>query len=257
MAIDISNRPDRPFRKITVSQKRKKGITSDLLKLIAVIAMITDHIAWAFVPFGSIAGQVMHVIGRITAPVMCFMAAEGYYKTRNVKKYAQRLGIFALISHLPYTFFQTGKLEIIYQTSIMFPLFLGVIALIIRDSPKYETAVKNMIILLICLFSMAGDWGCMAVIWILIFAGRQYSRKVQLQYFCISGAVMIVMNIIFNALNGCWYNNLFQLGIYLAVPLMLNYNGVRRGGKAYKWFFYIFYPAHLLVLAILKYVVFK
>ena len=166
MAIDISNRRSGHIRRIAIPKKRKKGLTSDLLKLIAVIAMVIDHIAWSFVPFGSIAGQVMHVIGRITAPIMCFMAAEGYYKTRNVKKYAQRLGIFALIAHFPYTFFQTGKFEIIYQTSIMFPLFLGIVALVIRDSPKYETAVKNMIILLICLASMIGDWGCMAVIWI-------------------------------------------------------------------------------------------
>ena len=86
MAIDISKRPDGPIRKFTIPQKRKSGITSDLLKLIAIIAMTVDHIAWAFVPFGSIAGQLMHVIGRLTAPIMCFMVAEGYYKTRNVKK---------------------------------------------------------------------------------------------------------------------------------------------------------------------------
>lgn len=257
MAIDISNRREGSVRRITITQKRKKGLTSDLLKLIAVIAMVIDHIAWSFIPFGSIAGQIMHVIGRLTAPIMCFMVAEGYYKTRNVKKYAQRLGIFALISHFPYTFFETGKFEIIHQTSIMFPLFLGVVALIVRDSPKYETAVKNMIILLICLVSMIGNWGCIAVMWIVIFAGRNYSRKTQMQYFCVLTAVMIVLNIILNAVNGCWYNNLFELGAFLAVPLLMKYNGIRRGGKAYKWFFYIFYPAHLLVLAILRYVIFK
>lgn len=80
MAIDISKRPDGPIRNFTIPQKRKPGITSDLLKLIAIIAMTVDHIAWAFVPFGSIAGQLMHVIGRLTAPIMCFMVAEGYYK---------------------------------------------------------------------------------------------------------------------------------------------------------------------------------
>ena len=110
MAIDISNRRDGPIRRIAIPSQRKKGLTSDILKLIAVIAMVIDHIAWAFIPFNSIAGQIMHVIGRLTAPIMCFMIAEGYYKTHNVKKYAQRLGIFALISHIPYTYFHTGKI---------------------------------------------------------------------------------------------------------------------------------------------------
>lgn len=159
MAIDISKRPDGPIRKFTIPQKRKPGITSDLLKLIAIIAMTVDHIAWAFVPFGSIAGQLMHVIGRLTAPIMCFMVAEGYYKTRNVKKYAIRLGIFALISHFPYVFFSSGRFYLIHQTSVMFPLLLGLAALVVRDSPKYEPTVKNMIILVICLISMVGDLG--------------------------------------------------------------------------------------------------
>lgn len=255
MAIDISNRRDGHIRRVAIPQKRKSGLTSDLLKLIAVIAMVIDHIAWAFIPFGSIAGQIMHVIGRITAPIMCFMIAEGYYKTSNVKKYAQRLGLLALISHIPYTYFHTGKFEIISPTSVIFPLFMGLIALIVRDSTKYETAVKNMIILLICLASMIGDWGCMAVVWIIIFGSRNFSRKTQMQYFCVSCAVMIVLNIIFNAVNGCWYNNLFQLGIFLAVPFLMHYNGIRKSGKSYKWFFYIFYPAHLILLAVIRYVI--
>lgn len=255
MAIDISNRRDGPIRRIAIPSQRKKGLTSDALKLIAVIAMVIDHIAWAFIPFNSIAGQIMHVIGRLTAPIMCFMIAEGYYKTHNVKKYAQRLGLFTLISHIPYTYFHTGKFEIISTTSVIFPLFMGLIALIVRDNPKYETSVKNMIILLICLVSMFGDWGGIAVVWILIFGSRHYSRKTQMQYFCVSTAIMIVLNIIFNAVYGCWYNNLFQLGIFLAVPLLINYNGIRRSGKSYKWFFYIFYPAHLLILSIVRVIV--
>ena len=254
MAIDISNRPDRPVRKVIISGRRRHGITSDLLKLIAVIAMVIDHIAWAFVPFGSPAGQAMHIIGRLTAPIMCFMVAQGYYKTRNVKKYAQRLGIFALISHFPYVFFESGEFQIIHQTSVMYPLFLGVVALIIRDSPKYKTAVKNMIILLICLAAMLGDWGSLAVIWIMIFAEKQ-SRTEQIKHFCIANIIYIILDILLSSVSGQWYHDLFQLGVFLAVPLLFKYNGVRKGGKAYKWFFYVFYPAHLLLLAVIKYII--
>lgn len=255
MAIDISNRPNKNIRQITIHQKRKSGLTSDILKLIAIIAMVIDHISWAFVPFGSILGQIMHIVGRLTAPIMCFMIAQGYYKTRNVKKYALRIGVFAVISHIPYIYFHTGKLGIFYQTSIMLPLFLGLLALIIRDNTRYSVSAKNVIIFILVLISTVGDWGGIAVIWIIIFGSFQYSMNTKIKYFCISTAVIIALNIIFCAANSVWYNNLFQLGIFLAVPFIMNHNGVRKTGNVGKWFFYIFYPAHLLLIGLLKYVI--
>ncbi len=74
------------------------------LKYIAIIAMFIDHFAWLFVNTNSVLGQLMHSIGRLTAPIMCFFIAEGYYKTSNIKKYLFRLGIFAVISILPFSF---------------------------------------------------------------------------------------------------------------------------------------------------------
>lgn len=257
MAIDISNRPDRPVRKIYIPQNKKSGLSSDILKLIAIVAMLTDHIAWAFVPFGSIMGQTMHVIGRITAPIMCFMVAEGYHKTRDPIKYAKRLGLFALISHMPYVYFETGGFNPLHTTSVIFTLFLGLAALIIQDSPKYEPAMKSVFFLIICIISCLGDWNVIAVIWIHFFSVFHYDRKKQMKYFSIVSAVMIVLSIILCAFMGQWYNNLFQFGVFLAVPLLTNYNGVRKSGKTGKCFFYIFYPAHLVLLAVLKYVIFK
>ena len=58
------------------------------LKYIVILAMLIDHIAWAFVPTASIPGQLMHFIGRLTAPTMAFFVAEGYIHTHNIKNYA-------------------------------------------------------------------------------------------------------------------------------------------------------------------------
>lgn len=251
MAIDISKRPDRQIRKITISQKKRSGITSDLMKIIAVIAMTIDHIAWVYVPLNSVLGQIMHILGRITAPVMCFLVAEGYYKTRNVKLYARRLGLFAVLSHIPYVYFETGSVNIFRSfpgTSIMFMLFLGLQALIVMDSGRYSRNAKNIIVFLLCLLSMLGDWGGIGVVWIIIF-GIYRNRKTQIQYFSISGAVMIILSIIFSLTNKApWYGQLFQLGIFLAVPLLYKYNGVRKGGNCSRWFYYIYYPAHMVLL---------
>ena len=80
----------------------KKPLNSNALKYIAIIAMLIDHIAWAFVPFSSALGQIMHLIGRFTAPIMCYFISEGYFHTKDVKKYIFRIGIFAIISQLPF-----------------------------------------------------------------------------------------------------------------------------------------------------------
>ncbi|MCM1227520.1 MAG: conjugal transfer protein TraX [Clostridium sp.] len=253
MAIDISNRPDRPSRKVYFAQRKKSGLSSDVLKVIAIIAMVIDHIAWAFVPFGSIAGQAMHVVGRITAPIMCFMAAEGYYRTRDPIRYAKRLGLFALISHMPYVYFESGSLNPIHTTSVMLPLFLGVLALIIQDSSKIENGMKSILFIVICIISCIGDWNTLAVLWIYFFYSFRNDKKRQMKYFCIVSAVMIVLSTILCASMGRWYNDLFQFGVFLAVPLLMKYNGVRKSGKTGKWFFYIFYPAHLALLAVMKY----
>ena len=70
------------------------------LKYIVIAAMFIDHIAWAFVPTASLLGQVMHFFGRLTGPTMAYFIAEGYRYTRNVKKYAVRLGIFTLLLYV-------------------------------------------------------------------------------------------------------------------------------------------------------------
>ena len=54
-------------------------LTAYQLKVIAIVAMTIDHIAWMWVSATSPAGQLMHTIGRITAPIMCYLLAEGVY----------------------------------------------------------------------------------------------------------------------------------------------------------------------------------
>ena len=81
-------------------------LDSNMIKLIAIIAMTVDHIAWAVFPGypAALLPVVMHLIGRITCPVMCYFIAEGFHYTRDVRKYTARLFIFAVISHFAYIF---------------------------------------------------------------------------------------------------------------------------------------------------------
>ena len=83
-----------------------KKLNSNHLKLIAIIAMTLDHIADLIYPGmqNNIISIILHIIGRLTAPIMFFFICEGFYYTKNLKKYILRLFIFAIISHFAYCF---------------------------------------------------------------------------------------------------------------------------------------------------------
>ena len=68
----------------------ERGLSAYQIKVIAIIAMTIDHIAWMWVPAVTAAGQCMHTIGRITAPIMCYLLVEGYIHTHDVRKYTFR-----------------------------------------------------------------------------------------------------------------------------------------------------------------------
>ena len=74
-------------------QKICRGLDANALKLIAIAAMTVDHVAWLLFPGYPAAAVpvIMHIIGRITCPIMCFFIAEGFYHTHDRKKYALRL----------------------------------------------------------------------------------------------------------------------------------------------------------------------
>lgn len=69
----------------------KKGLNASTLKLIAIITMVIDHISWGFFDFYSWQGYMLHIIGRLTIPIMCFFIAEGFRKTHDLKKYILRM----------------------------------------------------------------------------------------------------------------------------------------------------------------------
>ena len=90
-----------------------KGFDATTLKLLAIVAMVIDHTAWAFVPTNSIWGQVMHAIGRLTFPIMAFFIAEGFFYTRNFKKYLFRMLGFAILSHFAFQYFNFGRIPLL------------------------------------------------------------------------------------------------------------------------------------------------
>ena len=139
----------------------KKGLSAYQLKVIAIVAMTIDHIAWMWVPTVSLLGQCMHTVGRITAPVMCYLLVEGYIHTHDIKRYTMRLGIFAVISALPFYFFEVcagmaaGGMP---SFGMIYTLFLALVVLRVYDSSTLSIMKKRVAIFLLLMLSMLGDW---------------------------------------------------------------------------------------------------
>ena len=146
---------------------QRAGLSATALKLIAVAAMTGDHLGWAFLPNASAAGVLVHLLGRITMPVMCFFIAEGYRCTRSVPRYALRLFFCALASAIPYSYYQTGEL-FSNPFSVLYTLLLGLLAIWACDRIP-QPFLRAAVLLGLFLLSVPGDWGAYAVGWCLIF----------------------------------------------------------------------------------------
>ncbi|MDE6234027.1 MAG: conjugal transfer protein TraX [Lachnospiraceae bacterium] len=260
---------------------KKISLNRNQLKYLVIIAMLIDHIAWAFVPMESVLGQLMHFIGRLTGPTMAYFVAEGYYYTRDVKKYALRLGIFALISWISFVYFEFGTLpirivngdvvksggiqlnmasqgiNIIFYPwfGVLYTLFLGLMAIWLWDKGKCPKWCKVIGIIVLCALSIFGDWAVSDVLFCLFLFCYRNNVKDKWTAFCIVTAVRC-MDILF--VKPFW-KEIWVLGIFM-VPILIQffYNGESGSKNSFhKWFFYIFYPAHLLILGILKWMVFK
>ena len=227
---------------------KKYSLTSNQLKIIAIIAMVFDHFVAGFLPYENWAfGWLLRVPGRIAAPVMCYMVAEGYHHTSNCRKYVLRLALFAVLSHLPYNlYFGLGFFQ---GTSVIWALTMGLVALAAVKSRAIPWFGKILALGACCLLAVIADWNYIAVLWIVGFGLFYGSFKKQMLWFCAIGLVFYIGPAFEGVGEPGWAFQWFRLGIFLAIALLAFYHGERgRKSKAVTWFFYIFYPAHLVLL---------
>ena len=223
----------------------KKVLSANTLKLIAVVAMVLDHIAVGFVAQTSVLYFIMRTIGKITAPIMCYFIAEGYFHTHNLKRYMLRLLIFALISHFPYVLYFSFANKV--TSSIMLPLLLGLCALTLYKNETLSKPIRYIGIVLCFIGSLPCDWSCMPVFFILIFGIYHDNTHEMLVRFSVVGAIFALVNAIEDI------HTAYMAGVLLSVPLLYMYSGqLGKKSPILKWSFYIFYPAHLLVLYAIK-----
>lgn len=167
-----------------------KFLNANAVKLIAIIAMTIDHIAWAAFPGypTDAVPVIMHIIGRITCPIMCYFIAEGYHYTKNINKYTGRLFLFAFISHFAYVYASDSYVDFksfipfyygdfLNQTSVMWSLAIGLVMLRVANSKKIKSILKVLVIIALCILSFPSDWSCIAALCILAIGQTETSLK--------------------------------------------------------------------------------
>lgn len=99
---------------------------SDLLKLIAIVTMVTDHVGVLLFP----ELRILRTIGRIAFPIFAWLLVQGFLHTSSRTRYGLRFLVFALISQVPYMFLNRDMIPEYLHFNVMFLLLLGLILLV-------------------------------------------------------------------------------------------------------------------------------
>lgn len=238
----------------------KDGMNRDIIKYISVFVMLLNHIGIIFLESGPVLRSIFVNVGYFTAISMCYFLVEGYEYTRSKSQYAKRLLFFALVSEIPYCMaFADGSVIEFTGLNMLFTLFLCFLICLSMDKQKNRVlSVSCVLILVMC--TVICDWGIGAPVFTLLFIWAKNSKaKTKIAFF--------LPTLLFGFYNFIARYGKLSLGksiLYAAMPMIgmglagicicCFYNGKRaeRGKNFSKWFFYIFYPAHLLVLAIIR-----
>ena len=214
-----------------------------MLKIIAVISMFIDHVGAVLFPDVIL----FRIVGRLAFPIYCFLLVEGARYTHNMRQYMLRMGIFALISELPFDWAFYHRPVYLAHQNVFFTLFIGLVMIWFLEHPMNDMEIPDIVNKLI-IVALAGtaaellstDYGFSGIATILIFYILR--ERVLLKYL-ITALICIGMG---------WIEGFAVLAL---IPIAL-YNGQRGSQtKVMQYGFYAFYPAHLLLLAFLYQIV--
>lgn len=233
---------------------RFRVLSGSALKLIAVVTMLIDHIGGyllkedktiLFTIFGKELKRytAMRLIGRIAFPLYAFLLVEGFLHTRNRKRYAGRLFLFALLSEPPWDLVHAGTLWSLKSQNVMFTLLLGFLGMCVIERLERETEDRH-------------SWACalLGLLAVSIFLGADYGS---------SGFALILMLYLLRSrplyqsvLGACMLSSKWKAGLAF-IPIAL-YNGKRGAirSRFVSLLFYAFYPVHMLALYCIKHHVF-
>ena len=206
--------------------------------------MLSDHIGDTI--YGKF--SFFNLIGRIAFPILAFQAVQGYIHTNNLKKHMLKLFIFACISQIPFMLF-LSTFSTRFYLNIFFTFFLSLFSLFIYDK------CKNKVIgfLFVIITSFIGelihvDYGSFGILLIFIF----YFFKDKKLQMIITAILLCFAKYILNIIEvPSLYLHYLSCALFTCVSLIFIWFYNKKQGPKAKYFFYIFYPLHLVILYII------
>lgn len=210
------------------------------LKLFAILTMLVDHVGAVLFP----QYLAFRVIGRLAFPIFMYLIAQGLIYTSSVGAYLGRLFAFALISEIP---FDLAFHRVVFypgSQNVFFTLFLGLAAIAVlkryweaHPVPAFLFAAAMAVLAEL----MRTDYGWFGVAGIVVFYCFRNARGAGI-------AVFSLVLIAFSLISG---STLELFALFSGVVLYF-YDSTKKGRWNWKYFFYVFYPAHLLLLYFIR-----
>ena len=183
--------------------------------------MLLDHIGAFLYPL-----EFLRIIGRIAFPCFAYQLGIGYRMTSSKKAYLKKLFIFALVSQIPYSLLRGG-----FMLNILFALMLGILAVWSLENKKF---FYLFLIVHVCFFADFGIYGLSVILIFYFFKNKVF------QFFLLLSATLLY---------SAYYNLFIQA--YAMLSLVFIFNPFLKINLP-KNFFYIFYPAHLIIIYLIK-----
>ena len=228
--------------------ERSKGLDGGALKGIAAALMLTDHVGAILLP----EVPVLRCVGRLAFPICAFFIAEGYAHTRDFGRYFRRLAILAVVSEIPFNL-ENGAVFDLTRQNVLFTFCLALLTLRGLEALGRERGFGRWAgcgLVLAAGFAAGellrtdyGGWGVVTVALLQLCRDGKYAK--------------LWLLLAMAAVNGLGMGSLtmpvfggempIQIFAVAALPVIWLYNG-QAGPKGLRRAFYVFYPAHLLVL---------
>lgn len=209
--------------------KPKAPLNAAHLRLIALATMLIDHVGAVLFP----RARWMRYVGRLAFPIFAFQIAEGYRHTHDFRRYCLRLLILGLVSEIPFDLMIGGRVLDWGHQNVMFTLLLGLLAIRCYDRQQH----LPMALALFAGELLATDYGMLGVLTVLAFHIFRNAPWVRL------GGMALI--------HGVGFGGAQTFAVAAMLPISL-YNGQKGpGGKTLQLAAYLFYPLHMLILAML------
>ena len=244
-----------------MAKKFKLETTSFSLHMMAMIFMLCDHLWGTIIP----GNDWLTCIGRLTFPIYAFLIVEGYFHTKSLKKYIGRLLIFAILSEIPFNLAMGSSLFFPIHQNVLWSFLISIGLIHWNEKVKERKLWKRILvgIITLCIASIVGiitfvDYYNAGILMVLVF----YFFKDK-KWWCYLGQLVCMWYINFEMLGGLSYEvNLFGQTHFIArqgfallalIPIWLYRGKQGYHSKALQYTYYAFYPVHLLILGLIKF----